>query len=39
MGVVGTHFIDLLLMVTGSKATAVSGMVDESPVCADARLF
>ena len=31
MGVVGTHNIDLLLMVTGRRAIAVSGMIDESP--------
>ena len=30
-GVVGTHFIDAMLMVTCQRAVAVSGMIDESP--------
>ena len=32
MGVVGTHVIDQLLMVTGKRVIAVSGVVDESPL-------
>lgn len=32
MGVVGTHFIDHLLMLTGQRAVAVSGIVDTSPI-------
>ena len=30
-GVVGTHFIDAMLMATGQRAVAVSGMIDETP--------